>query len=138
MQEEIMPIPESPREFLSQRQRTDFMNIAQLEDYIWRLSKSGAVGVIRNLKVDLYQRYASPLTCLIIILLGIPFALRMKKRATGMSSLGISIMMGFLYYVLSAVGIALGKAGLLMPTLAAYLSHILALLTSLYLIQSLP
>jgi lipopolysaccharide export system permease protein len=135
--EEIMSIPESPREFLTQRQRTDFMNIAQLDDYIWKLSKSGATTVIRNLKVDLYQRFSIPLTSVIIILLGIPFALRMKKRATGLSSLGISIMMGFLYYVLSAVSIALGKVGILSPLLAASFSHIIALLISIYLISTL-
>lgn len=136
--EEIMAIPESPREFLAQRQRADFMTIAQLDDYIWKLSKSGATTVIRNLKVDLYQRFTVPLTSLIIILLGIPFALMMKKRATGLSSLGISIMMGFLYYVLSAVSVALGKVGILTPLLAASLSHIIALLVSVYLISTLP
>jgi len=136
--EEIMSIPESPREFLSQRQRPDFMTIAQLDDYIWKLSKSGATAVIRNLKVDLYQRFTVPFTSVIIILLGIPFALRMKKRATGLSSLGISIMMGFLYYVLSAVSIALGKVGVFSPLLAASFSHMVALLLSFYLISHLP
>jgi len=138
MPEEIMAIPETPHEFLTQRQRTDFMTIAQLDDYIWRLSKSGAKTVIRNLKVDLYQRFTLPFTEIIIILLGIPFSLKMKKRATGLSSLGISIMLGFLYYVLTAVGVALGKSGVLMPTLAVSFSHILALITSIYFIHTLP
>jgi len=138
LEEEVMAIPETPQEFLTQRQRPDFMNIAQLDDYIWKLSRSGAVGVIRNLKVDLYQRFTFPLTSIIIILLGIPFALRMKKRATGLSSMGISMMMGFLYYVLNAVSIALGKAAILPPILSASLSHILALSSALYFIHKLP
>jgi len=137
-EEEIMTIPETPREFLTQRQRPDLMTIAQLEDYIWKLSKSGAVTVIRNLKVDLYQRYAMPLTSVIIILLGVPFALRMKRRATGLSSIGISIMMGFLYYVFTAVSIALGKAGILPPLLSASLPHIIALSTALYFLKTIP
>ena len=138
LEEEIMAIPERPLDFLSQRQRTEFMTIAQLDEYIWRLSKSGATGVIRNFKVDLYQRFTSPLTSLIIILLGIPFSLKMKKRATGLSSVGLSIIMGFLYYVLSAVSIALGKAGVLMPALSASLPHIIAISAALYLISTLP
>ena len=137
-EEEIMAIPETPQEFLSQRERTDLMTIAQLDDYIWKLSKSGATTVIRNLKVDLYQRFTSPLTSLIIILLGIPFSIRMKKRATGLSSLGLSVMMGFLYYVLNAVSIALGKSGILMPILSSVLAHIIVLTFSLYLIATLP
>lgn len=88
--------------------------------------------------MDLYQRFASPFTSIIIILLGIPFALLMRKRATGMASIGVSISVGFLYYVLDAVCLAIGKSGLLMPSLAASLSHIIVLSGSLYLISKLP
>ena len=137
-QEEIMEIPDTPYDFLHQILRPDFMNIAQLKNYMHRLSKSGATTVIRNLKVDLYQRFASPFTSIIIILLGIPCSMMLKKRATGLSSIGLSIMVGFLYYVLNAVSIALGKAGILMPVLAASLSHILALIFAIYLIGTLP
>ncbi|MFC1804383.1 LptF/LptG family permease [Candidatus Omnitrophota bacterium] len=138
LEEEIMAIPETPRDFINQRQRPDFMTINELDDYIWKLSKSGALTVIRNLKVDLYHRFTSPFTSAIIILLGIPFALKMKKRATGLSSVGIAMFVGFVYYVFSAVGIALGKSGILFPALSASLSHILALSASIYLIHSLP
>jgi len=137
-EEETMTIPETPEDFLKQRQRPDFMTISELDDYIWRLSKSGATTTIRNFKIDLYQRFTMPVTCVIIIILGLPFALMMKKRATGLSSLGISIMVGFIYYVLNAIGLALGKAGILIPVLSASLSHIIALTTGLYLLNSLP
>jgi lipopolysaccharide export system permease protein len=138
LEEEIMAIPETPHDFLTQRQRPDFMTIAQLDDYIWKLSKSGATTVIRNLKVDLYQRYTMPFTSIVIIFLGIPFAFKMKRRATGLSSLGISMGLGFLYYVFNAVSIALGKAGILPPFLATSLSHIIFFATSLYLTSGLP
>jgi len=138
LEEEIMPISETPHDFISQRQRLDFMTIAQLEDYIWKLSRSGATTVIRNLKVRLYQRYASPFTNLVIVLLGIPFSLIMRRRATGISSIGVSILVGFLYYILEAVSIAFGMGGVLPPVLAATTSHIIALVFSLYLINSLP
>lgn len=138
LEEEMMIIPETPLDFLTQRQRPDFMTIAELEDYIWKLSKSGAKTAIRNIQVDLYQKYTLPLTSAIIILLGIPFALSMRKRATGMASIGLSLMGGFLYYVLSAVGIALGKSGIVSPLFATSLSHLLVLTTSLYLISKLP
>lgn len=138
LEEEITDIPEKPADFLTQRQRPDLMTIAQLEDYMWRLSKSGASTAIRNLRVDLYQRFTSPFTSIIIILLGIPFSFMIKKRATGLSSIGISIAVGFLYYVLNAISIALGKSGMLFPVLAASLSHIIGLAVSLYLISKLP
>ncbi len=138
LEEEIMNIPEKPDDFISQKQHTDYMTVKQLRRYVRKLSKSGSSRVVKNLKVDLYQRYLTPLTSLIIMLLGIPFAMKIKKRATGMSSLGLSIMMGFLYYVLNAVSIALGKSGILIPILSASLSHILAFSLSCYLIKHLP
>ncbi|MDD5669804.1 MAG: LptF/LptG family permease, partial [Candidatus Omnitrophica bacterium] len=129
---------ETPQDFMSQRQRPEFMTIAQLDNYIWKLSKSGATGVIRNLKVDLYQKFSSPLTTPIIILLAIPFAMRVKRRSAGLSSVVISLMLGFLYFVINAISVALGKAGILVPFIAASLSHILALYTTYYLLKKLP
>lgn len=137
-QEEVMYIPESPHDFLNQRERPDFMSINQLEDYIWKLSRSGAVSVIRSLKVDYYQRFTTPFTSVIIIFLGIPFALMIRKRAAGLSSMGISILVGFFYYIMDAVCIALGKGGILLPLVAASLSHVLAFISGLYLISILP
>jgi len=137
-EEEIMNIPETPENFTTLRQKPELMSIRQIEDYIWRVSKSGATSVIRNLKVDLYQRFNAPFTSIIIILLGIPFSLMMGKRATGMAAIGISIIAGFLYYFLDAVCLAIGKSGMLLPWLAASLSHIIVLATSLYLIAKLP
>jgi lipopolysaccharide export system permease protein len=138
MEEEIMSIPETPKDFVNQRQRTDNMSIAQMEDYIWKLSRSGANSVIRSLNVDLYVRYASPFRNVIIIILGIPFSLIMRRRATGISSIGICILVGFLYYILDAVCIAFGKGGILPPVIAASLSHVIALTFGTYLIASMP
>lgn len=132
--EEIMPIQETVDDFLTQSQKPDFMTTGQLKGYIAKLSKCGANTVIRNLKIDLYQRYMSPLLSVFIILLAIPFALKIKKYSTGISSLGISIIMAFGYYVVNAISIALGKAGFIAPILAASLSHIIALALSFYLI----
>lgn len=132
--EETMAIPETPDDFLNQSQQPDFMTTDQLKDYIAKLSKCGANSVVRNLKVDLYQRYTSALLSVFIILLAIPFALKIKKYSTGISSLGISIIMAFSYYVLNAISIALGKAGFIAPILSASLSHLIALTLSFYLI----
>jgi len=132
---QLMDITESPQDFLKQRQSPEFMSLTQLSDYILKLSMSRAETVVRNLRVDFYQRLFMPLTSLVIIFVGIPFALIIRRRATGLSSLGIAIMVGFLYYVVNAVSIAFGKTGLISPILAASLSHIIFLAFGLYLIQ---
>ncbi len=138
MEEEIMLIPETPQDFINQRQRPEVMNIQQLQDYIWRLSKSGATTVIRNARLELYQRFTSPFTSIIIVLLGIPFSLLARKRATGLSSIGITIMVGVLYYILEAITIALGRGGIIAPILAVSLSPLIGIGFSSHLIRNLP
>ncbi|MBM3250034.1 MAG: YjgP/YjgQ family permease [Candidatus Omnitrophica bacterium] len=135
--EEIMAIPETPQDFINQRQRPELMRIAELDEYIWKLSRSGASSIIRNAKLELYQRFTMPLTSFVIVLLGIPFSLILRKRATGLASVGLCIVVGVLYYLLTAVCVALGRS--VLPALvAASLSHAVALSYSLRLIRSLP
>lgn len=137
LEEELMAIPETPDDFRSLRQRPELMNITQLDDYIWRLSRSGATGPVRSLQVDLYQRFTTPFTSVIIVLLGIPFALRIKRKATGLSSFGVSIMVAFIYYIVDAICVALGKGGTIPPVLGASLSHLIALIAGMSLISAL-
>lgn len=119
--EQVVDITESPHDLLSQSKRPELMNIGQLEDYIWRLKKSGAAQPARSLLVDLYQRYASSASCLILILIGIPFSFIIRKRANLFSSFGICILIGFLYYIFTAIGLALGKAGIILPFVSVWL-----------------
>jgi LPS export ABC transporter permease LptG len=119
-QEQIMDITETPQDFLQQRKRPELMTIGQLEDYIWRLEKSNAMTAARNLLVDLHQRYASSISSLVLILIGIPFSFTIRKHANIFSSFGICILISFLYYVFTAVWLALGKAGVVFPFLCAW------------------
>jgi len=134
--EKIMDIDDSPEDFIKQQIQISFMNIRQLKDYISRFSDSGAKGIIRNLNVDLHQRIAYPLSNLVIAFVGLPFAL-MKKRRKGITftSIGICIAIGFLYYVASAISIAMGKAGLLLPLIAAWLPNLVFLFAAIYLLK---
>ena len=47
-------------------------------------------------------------------------------------------MVGFLYYILDAICVTIGKGGLIPPFLAASLSHIIALTLGIYMISSIP
>lgn len=62
----------------------------------------------------------------------------MKRGAGGLTSVGLSMIVAFLYFVFTAVTIAMGKSGMLTPILAASLSHMVMLILSLMLIFDLP
>lgn len=134
-EEKIMDISETPEEFLRQRIQVSSMNIRQLKEYIYRFSDSGATTILNNLRVDLHQRIAYPFSNLIIMFVGMPFAL-MTKRRKGMTftTLGICVCIGFFYYVINAIGLALGKGGIFTPVLSAWLANIAFSFLASYLI----
>jgi lipopolysaccharide export system permease protein len=133
-----LKIEETPEDFFRQNIPVDDMNAKELANYIWRLPSTGATGAIRKLRVDLYQKTSFPFTSLVIILLGIPSAIAIRRRAVAFSSIGLCIGISFIFYVLFAVSIALGKAGILPPLVAAWISHIFFSIIALYYISRVP
>ena len=124
--EKLMDIKETPEDFLKQRLSVESMNIKDLSSYISKFSESGAVRALNNLRVDFHQKIAYPFGSFVIILVGLPFAMMIKgRRRSTFASVGIALGIGFLYYVLNAVCLALGKGGLFPPLLAAWASPLL-------------
>lgn len=134
-EEKTMDIPETPNDFLLQRVQISAMNIKQLSDYIYKFKYSGAKAILRNLYVDFHQKIAYPFSNIIILLTALPFGLMAKKRkGAAFTSLGVCLVIGFLYYVINAVVLALGKTGVIAPILAAWTTNILFALLARYLI----
>jgi len=132
----LMDIKETPQDFLKQRLNVTSMNIRQLYDYIQRFSDSGATKALNNLRVDLHQKISYPIGNLVILLMGLPLALMTgRRKALTFTSLGIAMAVGFLYYVCNAVGLALGKGGLLPPFLAAWSAPLTFFGLAMYLIR---
>lgn len=135
--EKLMDIKETPRDFLKQRQNVKYMNIQQLNTYIQRFANSGATRAVSNLRVDLNSKIAYPFTALIILLVGLPLVMITgQRRAQTFTALGIAIMIGFLYYVANAVGLALGKGGVLPPVFAAWIAPAFFALSAWYVIRT--
>lgn len=136
-EEKLMDIKETPQDFLRQRLNVNSMNIRQLYEYINRFSKSGAQKALNNLRVDLHEKIAYPFGNFIILLVGLPLALMTQRRkALTFTSLGLAVAIGFMFYVTNAVGLALGKGGLLTPIASAWLAPLAFLLLASYLIKS--
>lgn len=124
--EKLMDIKETPQDFLKQRTQVNAMNMRQLSSYINRFSTSGASKAINSLRVDYHHKFSFPMSNLVIMLLGLPFALMTgRRKAVTFTSIGIAVSIGFLYYVLNAVGLALGKGGAIPPIVAAWLAPLI-------------
>jgi len=59
-----------------------------------------------------------------------------RRKALTFTSLGIAVGIGFIFYVLNAVGLAFGKGGLLPPILSAWMTPGICVLVAIYLIKT--
>lgn len=134
----VLPIEETPEDFLRQSRKMNYLNSRQLLDYIHKLSSSGAETAIRNLYIDFYQKIVSPFTVLIMIFIGLPCAMVIRRKAVGFSSVGISVLIALLYYVLQAVSIALGKNNFFPVAASVMITPFIFVCSSMYLVNVSP
>jgi lipopolysaccharide export system permease protein len=71
-----------------------------------------------------YGRLAAPWTCLVVVLIAIPFGAAPGRRNLFFGVAG-SIFIGFAFFILQQVGLALGAGGTLPGWLAAWLPNII-------------
>jgi len=131
--EKIIPLKEKPMDFANKELKADFMSYRELRNYIENFSGSG-MKITRNLLVDLNYKLAFPFISIIIIMVAAPFAL-LTMRGGVMIGIGTSIVIGLLYYAVIAISLALGKAGVLPPIVAAWSGNIIFTGVGIYLLN---
>jgi len=128
-----MGILETPTDFINNQWKPEYMSYTQLRKYI-RIFAMGGQKSYRRLLVDLHYKLAFPFTCMVTILISAPFALS-TKRGGALLGMATGIIIALLYIPVMAVGIALGKGGVLPPVLGAWFSNILFGCTGIYLLS---
>ncbi len=109
-----------------------FMNSRDLAHYIHQLG-STAGGTVRKLRVDFYAKLAAPFACLVLTLIGAPFAIQPVRGGAALGlSLGLGI--GLVFYGANALSIAFGKGGLLPPPVAAWAAPLFFSMLGIHLI----
>jgi lipopolysaccharide export system permease protein len=85
------------------------------------------------LLTKLHGRLAAPWTCLVVVLIAIPFGAASGRRNLFVGVAG-SVFICFTFFVLQQVGLALGTGGFLPAWLAAWLPNLAFGVTGLLLI----
>ena len=98
------------------------MALGELQAEIGRLKKEG--GQVLPLQVELHKRFALPIACLILSLIGAPLGMRIKKASRG-TSLALSVAFAVFYYILLAAGENLGSRGHMHHALGIWFPNIL-------------
>lgn len=131
--EKVLPLKERPRDFANREWKADFMSYRELYNYIENFKGSG-MKIMKSLLVDLHYKIAFPFISIIIIMVAAPFAL-LSLRGGVMIGIGMSIVIGLLYYAVIAISLALGKAGILPPIVAAWLGNAVFAALGIYLLN---
>jgi lipopolysaccharide export system permease protein len=109
----------------------DNMSIRALKEYAENLRRGG-YHAYRYLTL-MHTKIASPFAALIMVLLGIPFALRNSRSGGIAMGIGASIGIGFAYFVVNAVLLSYGRSGVLTPVVAAWGANVLFMLSGIWL-----
>ncbi len=126
-------IPRTFEEFRRDTKHPEDMNYRELKAYIQALTESGFD--VSEYIVDLRAKFSYPFVSLIMVLIGFPFALK-SPRSGAAFGIGLSVFIGLTYWIVLQLGISLGHAQILPPTLAAWISHIMFASAGFYLILS--
>jgi lipopolysaccharide export system permease protein len=113
---------------------SDEMSYAELRTYIREIQASG-YDATRYL-VALYSKLSYPLLNVIMVLIGIPFALKTGRSGGVALSIGVSVIIGFIYGIVFYVFISFGKSGVLPPILACWIPTLLFGLAGIFTLMS--
>jgi lipopolysaccharide export system permease protein len=109
--------------------KLDEMTLGELRDRIDHPEADGPSH--RELLIELNQRLASPFTCLIFAVLGIPLGIQ-SSRAGKMRGFTVGLALVMVYYVFLLYGKALGETGKLPPVVGAWAPNVLIMAAGLW------
>ena len=122
---------EPPQYFKTEDTDMELMTVAQLRRAVKELSVAGANVVPQ--RVDLHRKLAFPFVTLVMTLLAVPFGVTTGRRGA-LYGIGLGIVLALSYWFVMSVFVAIGKAGLLPPPLAAWTPNIIVSAAAIYLL----
>ena len=123
-------LPEEPEFFDTEIKYADQMNRRELKLYVEDLMAAG--NSVPELQMQLHNKTALPVVCLVMGLVALPFAFRLGRQGA-LYGIGISIMLGIVYYTVISVFVTLGQSEALPPVIAAWSPNALFGTLALYL-----
>jgi lipopolysaccharide export system permease protein len=127
-------LPETWESFQGIERQSREMSYSELRTYIQKIQSAGYDST--RYLVDLYAKLSYPFLNLIMILIGVPFALKTGRSGGVALSIGISVMIGFAYGVTFYIFLSFGKSGVLSPFLSSWIPTILFGLAGVFTLMS--
>jgi lipopolysaccharide export system permease protein len=117
-----LPLSSEPQDFYEVRTDPYSMSYRQLRKFI-RTQSANGVDTSSYLP-DLYEKLSSPFLLLVIIPVVLPFALKPARTGSLAVSFLAGLVIGFSYYAVHSLSLALGRGDIWPPLLAAWMANI--------------
>lgn len=124
-------VTEDPGYFVKVVKLSEQMNARELQQYIQSLQQSG-FDVVR-LMVQYYRKFSYPLVPFVMMLIAIPFSFSTGRRGA-LYGIGLSIVIGIVYWAVAGLFEAMGGFNKLQPMLAAWSANLMFGLSGIYLL----
>lgn len=111
-------IPETMDDFLEVHRSTDELSYTQLRQRLAALARKG-IDTSGDL-TDLYLKLAVPFASLVLTLMAIPLAGRVRRNPSVSAVIGVGLAAGFSYWVVLALANSLAHGGVLPAPIAAW------------------
>ncbi len=99
------------------------MSFTELNRYIATLKRDGYETA--KYRVELLSKLSFPMVNLVMVLVGIPFALRTGRNSGIASGMALSFVIGFGYWIIFGMTKSLGQSAIIPPELAAFFPVVL-------------
>ena len=109
----------------------DNLSYGKLKEYADNLRRAG-YHAFRYLTM-MHAKLSAPFAAFVMVVLGIPFALRSSRSGGIALGIGASIAIGFAYFVVNAVLLSYGRSGVLPPVVAAWGANLLFVMGGVWL-----
>ena len=113
---------ESPGRLAVEGKRPDQLTTGELRRYIRTQRRANHLAGLAKYQVNLQYRYAFPLTCVIVVLMGIPLGMRVS-RSGPLLGVGTALTLVVAFYFLNNITLALGEGGRIPPAAAAWMTN---------------
>lgn len=117
--------------FKSYTLKPQFLSIGSLAKML-SVAKKTESG-INYILTGFYSKLSYPFINLILVLIGISAGLMLDRKGGTPISIGISIVVAFIWWIINSIALSLGESSQLNPFLAAFMADIVFLLFSIYL-----
>jgi lipopolysaccharide export system permease protein len=109
----------------------DNLNYRKLKEYADNLRRGGYQAF--RYQTMMHTKLSAPFSAFVMVILGIPFALRNSRSGGIALGIGASVVIGFAYFVVNAVLLSYGRSGVLPPLVAAWGANFLFVLGGIWL-----